>query len=240
MPNPWDAGAARLLAAAGFTALATTSSGHAATLGLPDGSVTREEAMAHAAAIVGAVDTPVSADLESGFGATPDAVHTTITQAAAVGLAGASVEDSTGDPADPIRDLETAVERVAAAVQAARDTGAGFVLTARAENFIHGIPDLADTITRLQAFQEAGADVLYAPGLTDIADIRAVITSVDRPVNVLTRPGLPSVPDLARAGVARISVGGAFHQVAMAALSQAAHELRNEGTYGFLDRKPGN
>lgn len=240
MPNPWDVGTARLLAAAGFQALATTSSGHAATLGLPDGSVPREQALAHAATIVGAVDVPVSADLESGFGDTPDEVHATITEAAAVGLAGASVEDSTGDPADPIRDMAAAVERVAAAVRAAREAGTGLVLTARAENLIHGIPDLADTISRLQAFQEAGADVLYAPGLTDLADIRAVLTSVDRPVNILTRPGLPPVADLARAGVARISVGGAFHQVAVAGLTQAARELRDEGTYSFLGRGPGN
>lgn len=128
---------------------------------------------------------------------------------------------------------------MAAAVQAARDAGSDFVLTARAENFVHGFPGLADTITRLQAFQEAGADVLYAPGLTDIVDIKSVVTSVDRPVNVLTRPGLPPVADLAQAGVARVSVGGAFHQVAMTALAQAAHELRDEGTYGFLNRNPG-
>jgi 2-methylisocitrate lyase-like PEP mutase family enzyme len=230
MPNPWDAGTAKLLAL-GFAALATTSSGHAATLGRLDGSVQRDEALAHAASIAAAVDVPVSADLENGFGDEPEAVFATVTDAVGVGLAGCSIEDFSGDS---IYDRMLAAERVAAAVNAAR-AGAGLVLTARAENFIRGNPDLADTIKRLQAYQEAGADVLYAPGLTAAGDIRSVITSVDRPVNVLTVRGLPPVAELAELGVARISVGGAFSQVALAALDRAGRELLETGTYGFLD-----
>lgn len=234
MPNPWDAGTAKLLASLGFQALATTSSGHAATLGRPDGSIDRGEALAHASTIVEAVDVPVSADLENGFAEDPDAVFATVTDAVGVGLAGCSIEDFTGNSDTPIYEAKLAAERVDAAVDAAR-TGAGLVLTARAENFIRGNPDLADTIARLQAYQEAGADVLYAPGLTDIGDIRSVITSLDRPVNVLARPGLATVAELAQAGVARISVGGAFSQVALAALTRAGRELLDHGTYGFMD-----
>ncbi|MGH3626882.1 MAG: isocitrate lyase/PEP mutase family protein, partial [Sciscionella sp.] len=233
MPNPWDAGSAKLLADLGFAALATTSSGHAATLGRSDGTVVSDEALAHAAALVAAVDVPVSADLEDGFGADPGAVSTTVTRAIEVGLAGCSIEDF-GGPDSAIYDLGPAVERVAAAVEAAH-RGAGLVLTARAENFIRGNPDLADTIARLQAYQQAGADVLYAPGLTGIDDIRSVVSSLDRPVNVLTRPGLAPVAELAQAGVARISVGGALQQVAMAAAAGAGRELLEHGTYGFLD-----
>ncbi len=231
MPNPWDAGTARLLVSLGFRALATTSSGHAATLGLLDGAVGRDQAIAHAAAIVAAVDVPVSADLEDGFGADPDAVFATVTEAVAVGLAGCSIEDY-GTADEALHDLGHATERVAAAVAAA--SSSGFVLTARAENFIRGNPDLADTITRLQAYQEAGADVLYAPGLSTLAEVRSVVNSVDRPVNVLVRPGLPGVAELAAAGVARLSVGGAFTQVALAALTRAGRELLDDGTYGFL------
>ncbi len=233
MPNPWDAGTAKLLASLGFQALATTSSGHAATLGRLDGSVDRAEALAHAASIVAAVNVQVSADLENGFAEDPDAVFATVTDAVDVGLAGCSIEDFTGDPDAPFYDVELAAERVAAAVQAAR-TGAGLVLTARAENFIRGNRDLADTIARLQAYQAAGADVLYAPGLSDVSDIRSVITSVDRPVNVLVMPGLATVAELAQIGVARISVGGSFHHLAMAALARAGRELLDDGTYGFL------
>ncbi|MGH8917282.1 MAG: isocitrate lyase/PEP mutase family protein, partial [Actinomycetes bacterium] len=234
MPNPWDAGTAKLLAALGFQALATTSSGHAATLGRPDGSVDRNEALQHAAVIVAAVDVPVSADLENGFAAEPDAVFATVADAVGVGLAGCSIEDFTGHPDLPIYPAGPAAERVAAAADAAR-TGMGLVLTARAENFLRGNPNLADTITRLQAYQEAGADVLYAPGLTDLGDIHRVVTSVDRPVNVLALPGLAPVAELAQAGVARISVGGAFSQVALAAVTRAGRELLDHGTYGFLD-----
>lgn len=226
MPNAWDAGTAKLLAALGFPALATTSSGHAATLGRLDGTVRRDEALEHAAALVAAVDIPVSADLENGFAGDAEAVFATVTDAAGVGLAGCSIEDFSGDS---IYELALAADRVAAAA------GAGLVLTARAENFIRGNPDLADTITRLQAYQEAGADVLYAPGLRAVSDIRSVIAAVDRPVNVLTVPGLPPVAELAELGVARISVGGAFSQVALAALARAGRELLETGTYGFLD-----
>ncbi len=234
MPNPWDAGTARLLASLGFKALATTSSGHAATLGRLDGSVSREEAIAHAASIAAAVDVPVSADLENGFADQPEAVFATVRAAAAVGLAGCSVEDFSGQSEAFIYDAGLAAERIAAAAEAARITP-GLVLTARAENFIRGNPDLADTIARLQAYQEAGADVLYAPGLANIDDIRQVVASTDRPVNVLVRAGLPSVAELAEAGVARVSIGGAFSHVALAALARAGRELLDDGTYAFMD-----
>jgi len=230
IPNPWDAGTAKLLGDLGFRALATTSSGHAATLGRTDGSVTRDEALAHAATIVAAVDVPVSADLEDGFGQRPDAVSATVTGAAEVGLAGCSIEDFSEGAAPSIYD----VGLVVAAVEAAHGD-VRLVLTARAENFVRSHPDLADTIARLQAYQEAGADVLYAPGLVDIDDIRRLVSSVDRPVNVLVRPGLASVAALAQVGVARISVGGAFSQVALAALTRAGRELIDDGTYGFMD-----
>ncbi|MGH3670801.1 MAG: isocitrate lyase/PEP mutase family protein [Pseudonocardiaceae bacterium] len=232
MPNPWDAGTAKVLASLGFQALATTSSGHAATLGRLDGSVSRDEVLAHAASIVDAVDVPVSADLENGFADDPGAVAATVRAALGTGLAGCSIEDFTGDPDAPIYDAALAAERVTAAVDAA---DSGLVLTARAENFIRGNPDLADTIARLQAYQQAGADVLYAPGLSSISDIRSVITSVDRPLNVLVWPGLPPVTDLAAAGVARVSVGGAFSYVALAALTRAARELLDHGSYGFAE-----
>jgi 2-methylisocitrate lyase-like PEP mutase family enzyme len=232
LPNPWDAGSAKLLASLGFQALATTSSGFAATLGRLDGSVTRDEALSHAADIVGATELPVNADFENGFADDPAGVGETVRRAVDVGLAGCSVEDFTGDGDDPIYPLEAAAERVAAAAEAASG-GAGLVLTARSENYLHGRPDLDDTIARLQAFQEAGADVLYAPGLRSIDDVRAVVSSVDRPVNVLALPGAPPVSELAAAGVRRISVGGAFAFAALGALVAAGRELLDEGTYGF-------
>jgi 2-methylisocitrate lyase-like PEP mutase family enzyme len=235
LPNPWDVGSARLLVSLGFQALATTSSGHAATLGRLDGSVSRDEALAHAADIVGATDVPVSADLEHGFADDPAGVSDTVRRAAGTGLAGCSIEDSTGRSGDPIYDLDLAAERVAAAVEAAHD-GAGIVLTARAENHLHGRADLADTIARLQAYEAAGADVLYAPGLFAIDDIRAVVGAVGRPVNVLALPGGPTVADLAEAGVARISVGGAFAYAAIGAVVEAGRELLDVGTYGFWER----
>ncbi|HEV3264978.1 MAG TPA: isocitrate lyase/phosphoenolpyruvate mutase family protein [Acidimicrobiales bacterium] len=230
MPNPWDPGSAKLLASMGFQALATTSSGYAGTLGQLDGSIGREDSLAHAASIVAAVDVPVSADLENGFADDPAGVFATVQDAVAVGLAGCSVEDANPRSESPIYDLGLAADRVRAAVEGA---GAVLVLTARAENFIRGNPDLADTIARLQAYQEAGADVLYAPGLSDIGDIRRVVAEVDRPVNVLARAGLAPVAELAEAGVARISVGGAFSQVALAAVVAAGRELLDHGTYGF-------
>jgi 2-methylisocitrate lyase-like PEP mutase family enzyme len=234
LPNPWDRGSAKVLAALGFQALATTSSGFAASLGRLDGSVSRDEALAHATAIVDATALPVSADLENCFGGDPAEVGRTVALAAETGLAGSSVEDFTGDEDEPIYDIGLAAERVAAAVQAAHSGPARLVLTARAENYLHGRPDLADTISRLQAYQEAGADVLYAPGLTSLADIRQVVQAVDRPVNVLAMRGAPPVSDLADAGVSRVSVGGAFAFAALGALVDAATELRDTGTYGYL------
>ncbi len=236
IPNPWDAGSARLLEWLGFSALATTSSGFAATLGRLDGSVTREEALGHAAAIAAATTLPVSADFENGFADSPEGVAETVRLATATGLAGCSVEDATGRDDDPVYDGALATDRVAAAAEAASAGPGRLVLTARAENYLHGRPDLADTIARLQAYQEAGADVLYAPGLTSLADVREVIRSVDRPVNVLALPSGPTVAELAEAGVSRISVGGALAYAALGALVEAATELRDQGTYGYLAR----
>ena len=236
-PNPWDAGSAKLLAQLGFEALATTSSGFAATLGRLDGSVSREEALAHAAAIVDATAVPVSADLENGFAEDPAGVAQTVRDAIGAGLAGCSIEDFTGDDSGPIYCLEHAVARIGAAARAAHEGSVHLVLTARAENHIHGIQDLDDTIARLRAYGEAGADVLYAPGLTRIADIRRVVGAVaPRPLNVLAFPGAPGVAELSAAGVRRISVGGAFAFAAIDAVAQAARELREQGTYGFLER----
>jgi 2-methylisocitrate lyase-like PEP mutase family enzyme len=236
LPNPWDQGSARLLARLGFQALATTSSGYAATLGRLDGSVTREEALAHAAGIAAATGLPVSADLERGFADDPAGVARTVRLAVEAGLAGCSVEDATGRPDEPIYDAGLAAERVRAAAEAAHRGPVHLVLTARAENHLHGRPDLADTIARLQAYQDAGADVLYAPGLRRLEDIGRLVASVDRPVNVLAVTGAPPVAELAAAGVARVSVGGAFAFAALGALVDAATELRETGTYGFAAR----
>ncbi|MBC3191019.1 isocitrate lyase/phosphoenolpyruvate mutase family protein [Pseudonocardia sp. C8] len=227
MPNPWDAGSARLLTSLGFGALATTSGGHAGTLGRLDGQVARDEALAHAAELVAAVDVPVSADLENGFGPDLDAVRRTVQGAAGVGLAGCSIEDF--DPEAGLYPIDVAAERVAAAVGEAD----GMVITARAENHLRGHPDLDDTIARLRAYADAGADVVYAPGLAELADIERVVGSVDRPVNVLVHAAAPTVAELASVGVARISVGSAFFHVAMGALARAGHELLEEGTYGY-------
>jgi 2-methylisocitrate lyase-like PEP mutase family enzyme len=234
LPNPWDLGSARVLASLGFAALATTSSGFAATLGLPDGGVTRDQAIGHADAIVRATPLPVSADLENGFADDPQDVAATVTAAIGVGLAGCSIEDFTGRDDDPIYEVSRAAERIAAAAQAAHSGPQRLVLTGRAENYLHGRADLADTIARLQRYAEAGADVLYAPGLTRASDIRDVVSSVDRPVNVLAMAGTPPVPELAELGVARVSVGGAFAFAALGALTEAARELQNAGTYGYL------
>jgi 2-methylisocitrate lyase-like PEP mutase family enzyme len=236
MPNPWDAGSAKLLASLGFDALATTSSGFAATLGRLDGSVDREEALAHAASIVAATELPVSADLENCFADDPAAVATTVRLALDTGLAGCSVEDFGRRPDAHIYDAGLAAERVAAAAEAAHAGPVHLVLTARAENHIRGHPDLADTIARLQAYQEAGADVLFAPGVIDLDEVRQLVASVDRPVNVLPGPGAPTVAELGEAGVRRISVGGAFAFAALAGVVEAARELRDQGTYGFRER----
>jgi 2-methylisocitrate lyase-like PEP mutase family enzyme len=236
LPNPWDRGSAKLLASLGFQALATTSSGSAATLGKLDGAIGREGALKHAAEIVGASDLPVSADLENGFAEGPAGVAETVRAAIGAGLAGCSIEDYSGEDASPIYELDEATERVAAAADAAHEGEVPFVLTARAENYLHGRKDLDDTIERLQAYEGAGADALYAPGLMELDDIRAVVESVGVPVNVLARPGAPSVGELASVGVARVSVGGAFAFAALGALVEAAEELRESGTYGFWER----
>lgn len=230
LPNPWDVGSARVLASLGYRALATTSSGFAASLGRHDMTVTRDEALAHAAAIVTATDLPVSADLENGFAADPDGVAQTVRMAKEIGLAGCSIEDATGRDDNPVYAADLAAERVAAAVEAA---GEGFVITARAENHLHGRDDLADTIARLQSFQAVGAHVLYAPGVTDSGAIRSLVESLDRPVNVLALPSAPPVAVLAGLGVARISVGGAFAFAAYGTLAAAAREFAEHGTYGF-------
>jgi 2-methylisocitrate lyase-like PEP mutase family enzyme len=231
MANAWDVGTAKVLVHLGFRALATTSAGHAATLGRRDGGVTRDEALAHAALLAAATPRPVNADLEDCFGDGPAAVADTIALAAATGIAGASIEDYGRHGA--IYELDQAVARVAAAAGAAHRGPSRLVLTARAENHLHGIDDLDDTITRLRAYEQAGADVLYAPGITAAADIARVVGAVTRPVNVLALPGVPAVAELASLGVARVSVGSGLSLVAYGALADAARELLDEGTYGF-------
>jgi 2-methylisocitrate lyase-like PEP mutase family enzyme len=235
IPNPWDAGSAQLLAGLGFAALATTSAGLAFALARPDGAsaVSREETLANARAIVGATDLPVSADLEDGFGSRPEDAAETIRQAAAVGLVGGSIEDSTRDGGEPVYEIGHAAERVRAAAEAAHALGFPFMLVGRAENYLHGRADLADTIGRLQAYQEAGADVLYAPGLKSRDEVASVVRAVDRPVNVLMGPGGASVADLAALGVRRVSVGGTLHRVALGGFMRAARELRDMGSFGF-------
>ncbi len=235
IPNPWDAGTARILTALGFEALATTSAGHAFSLGRRDSAagVSRDEVLENAQSIVEATYLPVSADLENGYGSTPDACAVTIRLAADTGLAGGSIEDATGDDNDPIYEFQLAVERVAAAAAAAHECQ--FLLTARAENFLHDRPDLDDTIGRLQAFAEAGADVLYAPGLPSLDAIREVCASVSKPVNVVMglKGATFSVEQLAAAGVKRISVGGAFARAALGAFMRAAREVKDQGTFTF-------
>jgi len=231
MPNPWDVGSARILASFGFPALATTSAGFANAAGRPDGAVTRDEVIEHARAIVGATPLPVNADLENGFGDAPADVEETIRAALAVGLAGGSIEDWSGEK---LYEREHAVERIRAAVAANRADAAPLVLTARAENHIRGNPDLADTIARLQAYQEAGADVLYAPGLRSVEDVRTVSKAVDRPLNVLILPGGPTAAELLEAGATRISTGSAIAIAAQAAIVEAAAELSGPGTHTFF------
>lgn len=238
IPNAWDAGSARILAHFGYLALATTSAGAAFTLGQPDGSMTREQSLENARAIVAASDLPVSADLENCFGDAPEVCAETIRLAAGVGLVGGSVEDATGRPEDPIYSLDLALERVKAAVAAARSLPFPFILTARAENYLHGRPDIADTIRRLQAFAEAGADVLYAPGLKTADDIKAVVKAVaPKPVNVVM--GLVGAAftheELSGFGVKRISVGGSLARAAYGALFHAAEEMRTAGSFSFAE-----
>ena len=235
IPNPWNAGTARILTALGFEALATTSAGYAFSAGHQDSAaeLTRDEILENAKAIVEATHLPVSADLQNGFGHAPEMCVATIRLASDIGLAGGSIEDATGDPDDPIYEFQLAVERVAAAAKAAHDHR--FMLTARAENFLHGRPNLDDTIRRLQAFAEAGADVVYAPGLPSLDAIRQVCASVSKPVNVLMglKGATFSVEQLAAVGVKRISVGGAFARAALGAFVRAAREVKDKGTFTF-------
>ena len=224
MPNAWDIGSAVLLASLGFEALATTSGGFAASKGRLDGAMDRGEVLAHVAELAAATALPLSADLENCFADDPGGVARTIAEAVEAGVAGCSVEDFTGDEGSPIYDIDVAAARVEAAAEAAHSEEAYVVLTARAENYIHGRPDLADTITRLQAYQEAGADVLFAPRLDDPGELRQLMAAVDLPVSVL-----------AALGVSRISVGGAFAVAAYGALVNAATELREQGTYGYWE-----
>ena len=235
IPNPWDVGSARLLAHLGFEAMATTSAGFAFSAGKPDGQVGRDAMLEHVAGVAAAVDLPVSGDLENGYGDSPEDAAQTILLAAAAGLVGGSIEDATRRPEDPIYEIGVAAERIAAAAEAARALTFPFTLTARAENFITGRPDLDDTIRRLQAYQEAGADILYAPGLTRREDIESVIRSVDRPVNVLAGLGDPplDLTTLSQLGVKRISVGSALSRAALGAFLRAAHEMRDHGTFTF-------
>ncbi len=235
IPNPWNAGSAMILESLGYNCLATTSAGLAFSMGRCDSQVeiSRDEALINASEIVEATCLPVSADLENGFGDTPDVCAETIRLACATGLVGGSIEDATGLTDTPIYDFNLAVERVAAAAEAARDLP--FLLTARCENFLHGCPDLEDTIARLKAFEAAGADVLYAPGLPELDAIRQVCCALDRPVNVVMGLSGPnySVAQLAEAGVKRISVGGSFARAALGGFIRAAHEVREHGTFGY-------
>lgn len=235
--NAWDGGSAKLLSGLGFEAIATSSGAAAGVLGRTDGKITRDEALAQARVMTAATDRPVSADLEKGFGDTPAIVAETIRQAAEAGLVGGSIEDATGNPAQPIFEFDAAVARVAAAVQAARQLPFPFMLTARSENYLRGRPDLDDTIRRLQAFEHAGADVLFAPGLPDVASVRAVCAAVSKPVNFMV--GIPgksfTVAELATAGVKRISLATSLFRAAMTGLQAAAREIREKGTFGYID-----
>jgi len=238
IPNVWDGGSASVMAGLGFEALATSSAACAATLGKLDGEITREEALAHARLIVGVSAHPVAADLENGFGDSPETAAETIRLAAADGLVGGSIEDASGDPRAPIYALGQAVERVAAAAEAAHRLPFPFTLTARAENFLRGNPDLDDTIRRLQAYQAAGADVLFAPGLPDLDAVRRVCRSLAKPVNFMVgiRGKSFSVAELEAAGVRRISLATSLWRAAMSGLLEAAREVKERGTFGYLER----
>jgi 2-methylisocitrate lyase-like PEP mutase family enzyme len=238
IPNPWDIGSARILAGLGFQALATSSAASASALGKRDGGLTRDESLAHARLIVGATDLPVSADLEKGFGDAPEAVAETIRLAAEAGLVGCTIEDSTGRQDRPLYDFHLAVERIAAAAQAARALPFPFILTARAHNLLYADPSLDETLRRLQAFERAGADVLFAPGLPDLAAVRAVCSAVSKPFNFMV--GIKgksfSVPELAAAGVKRISLATSLYRAAMTGFLDAVYEVKDKGQFSFLDR----
>ena len=238
IPNPWDAGSARILAGLGFQALATSSGASAGVLGRRDGKVTREEALSQIRAIVAATDLPLSADLEKGFGDTPETVAETIRLGAAAGLVGGSIEDATGDTNRPLFDIGEAAERIAAAAQAARALPFIFTLTARAENYLRGKPNLDDTIKRLQAYEKAGADVLFAPGLPDLESVRAVCSAVSKPVNFMV--GIKgksfTVAELEAAGVKRISLATSLFRAAMTGLVDAAREVKEHGTFSYVDK----
>jgi 2-methylisocitrate lyase-like PEP mutase family enzyme len=238
IPNPWDVGTARLLAALGFEALATTSAGYALSIGKLDGAVGREAMIGHVASIVSATQLPVNADLENGFGDAPEYAAETIRLAAHAGAAGGSIEDATGRPEDPLYAIGLAADRIRAAVEAANALPFPFTLTARAENYVAGRPDLRDTIQRLQAYQEAGADVLYAPGLTRKEDIADLLNSVDQPVNVLAGMKGFSLThaELSQMGVKRISVGGSLARAALGAFLEASREMQERGTFAFADK----
>jgi len=233
LPNAWDPGTAKLFAFLGFAAVATNSGGHAATLGRLDGGVTLDEVIEHAGALAAATDVPISVDFENAFADDPAQVAENVARLAGTGVAGCSVEDFARRRDYPIYDTALAAERVAAAAEAAHGSGPRLVVTARAENFLHGRPDVADTIARLQAYQAAGADVLYAPGMQGADDLRSLVASVDLPVNVLALPGTPTVAELGAIGVKRVSVGSGFSAVALGATVNAARELLDSGTYGF-------
>jgi len=238
MPNPWDVGSAQILAGLGFKALATSSAASACALGCKDHELTRDETLSHARMIVEATDLPVSADLGKGFGDSPEVVAGTIQLAADVGLVGCTIEDATGNQESPLYDLPFAVERIAAAAEAARELPFPFMITARAHNLLYSAPSLTDTIVRLQAFEKAGADVLFAPGLPDLAAVRTVCAAVSKPFNFMV--GIKgksfSVPELAGAGVRRISLATSLYRTAMTAFLDAANEVRDKGQFSFLDR----
>ncbi len=238
IPNPWDAGSARILAGLGFEAFATSSGASAATYGRRDGKLTRDEALATARAIANATDLPVSGDMESGFGPGPETAAETVRLAAEAGLVGCSIEDFTGNKEDPLYEISFAAERITAAVQAARSLPFPFVLTARAENFVRGKPDLDDTIKRLQAYEKAGADVLFAPSLPDLAAVRAICSSVSKPVNFMAgiRGKSFTMAQLVEAGVKRISFASSLYRAAMTGLIEAASEVKDSGTFGYLEK----
>ena len=240
IPNPWDPGSARLLAGLGYKALTTTSAGYARSIGYTDYNAGRAAVMEHIRAMAPMIDIPLAADLEDGFGATPEDCAETIRQGAEAGLVGGSIEDFTGDRADPIHSIEAAADRIRAAAEAARSLPFRFMLCARAENYLHGRADLADTIARLQAYQEAGADVLFAPGLNTADEVREVCRSIDRPFNVMRGPRKEqlTVDQLGALGVKRISTGGLMHAVAMSSMIAAAKEMLDPGTFGFTATMP--